>query len=190
MLLRDCWKDEWHLDICCLWMNTALIPWQIFDTPCICCKARLMFFHVLELPKPRIDTSLSRSTLLLCIRAEDLLQFFLCISSGATSQLLQSAGRSALLLNIYSAGPAGSAGAVMRLFMQTVFELKMNSGNMLVVVSSWMTESSCSSNNSSSSRRRRRSCSSSSCSSCSSRSVVVVVVVNTCKHPYVHLGGS
>jgi hypothetical protein len=66
-----------------------------------------MFFPVLELPKPRIDTSLSRSTLLLCICAEDLLQFFLCILSGATSQLLQSAGRSALLLNMYSAGSAG-----------------------------------------------------------------------------------
>ena len=94
-----------------------------------------MLSPVLELPTSRIDTSLPRSILSLCLWG-NLFRFFLCISSGATSQLLQSAGRSALLMNVYSAASEGSAGAVMRLFMQTVFELKMNSGNMLVVVSS------------------------------------------------------
>ena len=118
-----------------------------------------MLFLVLELPKSRIDTSLPRSILSLCLW-ESLFRFFLCISSGATSQRLQSAGRFALLMNVYSADSEGSAGAVMR---RHVFELKMNSENMI--------ESSCSSNNSSSSSSSSSSsCSSSSSSSCSNSS--------------------
>lgn len=116
MLLRDCWKDGCHHEISCLGMKAVLIPWQIFDRLCICSKVHLMLFLVLELPKSRIDTSLPRSIPSLCLW-ESLFRFFLCISSGATSQRSQSTSCFALLMHVYSADSEGSACAVMRRYL-------------------------------------------------------------------------